>query len=75
LTVQEFEQFVNSLPSYNPAALIVLQGEALRDLERARKHVIATKGKPRCIQKIADDELLDAITFVEEFDALKLEAF
>lgn len=66
---------IHSVPEINPAALIVLQGEAIRDLEKVRKHIASTAGKPGPIRTLAEEKLLDAIARSQEFGALTLEAF
>lgn len=61
------------LQTLDAAALIDQQHGALRRLEEAKKRVAATRGRPLCVQKLADDKLLDAFGLVEEFNALELD--
>lgn len=69
MSVNRLEQLLQP----DAADLTKRQLQAMRDLERAKKRVRATHGKPAWAQKVADEELLTALAFVEEFDALEIE--
>jgi hypothetical protein len=53
-----------------PFALTETQLQAIKCVEDAKRHVRSACGKPASIQREAQQGLLDAVAFAEEFDVL-----